>query len=576
MNNTTACPLDCFDACNLTYEGTKLKGIKAGFTQGFLCPHLNHYESFERIETPTYKGEAVTMQEALSHLKEMIAASKNILHYRGHGNFGLMQEVTDHFFASYGATLTEGTLCDGAGEAGIVEGRGHNEVMSPEQIAKSEVVVFWGRNPHTTSSHILPLIKGKKIIVIDPVKTKAADMADLHVQLKPHGDLQFAMLLSRFLCIEGSVDSEFAQNYPRELEDFYELSQTVRIKAVLDEIGVTLGDIGKFLEFCVGKKVAILCGVGIQKYLDGADVMRAIDSFAAILGLFGKEGSGVSYLGSSKAGIDSPFMTKAKRVSKVDTKFGDFDTVFIQGTNPVNQMPDTERVKSELEKVENLIYFGLYENQTSKMADLVIPAKTFLEKNDIRSYYGSHYLSPMPRQKESEIGISEYGLSRYLCDLFEVELQSEEEYLEHFKSFGIADEEGLLKVRGRKTIAYEDGFTTDDEEFMLMEEIDINFNMVENFFLITCKAATSLNSQFKVENRVYLHPELGLQEGAMVQISSQNGKLTLPVGLDERLRPDCVLIYSGTDGVNNLTTSRRTFEGNSAAFQENKVKIAAI
>ncbi|MBU0631875.1 molybdopterin-dependent oxidoreductase [bacterium] len=576
MNDLSACPLDCYDACSIVYDGVKLRGLKKGFTQGFLCPHLNHYEEFARIEKPTYKGEDITMDEALSHLKNIIKKSDNILHYRGHGNFGLMQEVTDYFFASRGATLTDGTLCDGAGEAGIIAGRGHNDIMSPQQIAKSEVIVFWGRNPHTTSSHLLPLLKEKQVIVIDPVKTKIASQADLHVQLKPHGDLQFAMLLSRFLCIEGSVDSEFVGRCAAEHEDFYELTQTIRIKAVLEEIGATLGDIGRFLEIINGKKVAIICGIGIQKYLDGADVMRAIDSFAALLGLFGKEGCGVSYLGASRAGIDSPFTVKAKKVSKVDTKFGDFDTVFIQGTNPLNQMPDTARVKAELEKVENLIYFGLYENQTSKMADLVIPAKTFLEKNDIRSYYGTHYMSLMPKLKESTIGISEYELARILCDEFGIELKKEDEYIDHFKSLSHEDEDGLLKIKGRSEISYEDGFSTDDGEFAFLDTVDVDFNMRDDFFLITCKSPSSLNSQFKIDDKVYVNSSLGYIEGQMLEVVSKTGSVTLHVGLDNRLRADCVLIYSGTNGVNNLTTCKRSYEGNSAVFQENKVKLTVI
>ena len=284
----------------------------------------------------------------------------------------------------------------------------------------------------------------------------------------------------------------------------------------------------------------------------------------------------MSYLGSSKANIDSPFAVKAKKVSKVDTKFSQFDTVFIQGTNPVNQMPDTARVKAELEKVQNTVYFGLYENQTSAMSDLVIPAKNFLEKDDVRSYYGTHYLSLMPKQKESDIGISEYELARVLCDEFGIALKSEAEYIEHFKSFGEEDEDGLLKVKGRSNIAYEKGFTTDDEEFAFLDEVDIDFEMSEDFFLITCKSPTSLNSQFKVDNKVYVNPSLGYIEGQMLEIVSSTGSVRLPVGLDGRLRPDCVLIYSGTNGVNNLTTCKRSYEGNSAVFQENKVKLTVI
>jgi anaerobic selenocysteine-containing dehydrogenase len=578
LNTITACPLDCYDTCSIIYADGKLKALTEGFTHGFLCPHLNHYETFSRIEQPRFKGKIITMDEALTHLCDIMKQNQKILHYRGTGNFALMQEVTDHFFSSIGATLTNGSLCDGAGEAGIISGRGHNDIMTPQQIAKSEVVVFWGRNPHTTSSHFLPLLKDKKIIVIDPVKTKIAQAADLYVQIKPHGDAEFAMLLSRFLFIEGAVDEEFVLEHAPEYEEFYEFTQTIRIKAVLDNIGVTLGDIGKFLELVKGKKVAILCGVGIQKYLDGADVMRTIDAFGVLLGLFGKEGSGVSYLGSSKRGIDSPFALtcKTKKVSKVDTKFGDFDTVFIQGSNPANQMPNTSRVVEELQKVENIIYFGLYENQTSQMADLIIPAKTFLEKNDIRTSYSTHYMYEMPRQKVSEIGISEYELTKYLCDAFDISLKNEEDYIAHFRSFAAKNEEGILEVKGREQIAYENGFTTDDDEFLFLEELDSDRDESDDLYLLTCKSATSLNSQFKVNDKVYLHPSLGYEENQLVEVSSLSGTVRLHVALDERLRADCVLIYSGTSGINHLTTSKKSYEGNSAVYEQNRVKLTTI
>ena len=44
MTNTTACPLDCYDACAIVYEDEQLKAFKEGHTQGFLCPHMNHYD----------------------------------------------------------------------------------------------------------------------------------------------------------------------------------------------------------------------------------------------------------------------------------------------------------------------------------------------------------------------------------------------------------------------------------------------------------------------------------------------------------------------------------------------------
>jgi len=590
MSSITACPLDCFDACSVVYKDGKLQGAKGGHTQGFLCPHLNHYEKHDRILSARYKGEAISMDEALSKLKEIFEGTlkSEILHYRGSGNFALMQEVTDHFFAQLGATLTDGTLCDGAGEAGIVEGRGSNKNMPLSEIAKSEVVLFWGRNPHTTSSHLLPLIKDKTIIVIDPVKTQIAKMADMHLQIKPHTDIYLAMMLARFLHINDACDDAFLEEYGSEFEEYYELTQTVRIKSMLENMGISLGEVGKIIELVKEKKVAVVCGVGVQKYRDGADILRAIDAFAAALGLFGKEGCGVAYLGSSQENIPSPFERKAKRVSKVNTPFDEFKTLFVQGANPLAQMPDTQRVLDSIEHTENVIYFGLYENETSQRADLVIPAKTFLEKEDIRTSYAHNAMLVMSQQKESTIGISEYDLAAYLCREFSLSLEPLAFYLEHFKSFALLQEDGSYVVKGREDTPYQNGFDTDDGEFLFLEEIEIDkgANKIvlrknqhkkrktsNELFLITPKSPHSLNSQFNREEHVHLSAALGFEEGELVEVSSSVGSVHLKVKINDDLREDCVLIYSGTKGVNNLTPSFHSYEGKSAVYQENRVTI---
>lgn len=575
--NKTACPLDCYDACSIVYKDDKIKPANDRVTNGFLCSHLNHYEKFRQIQNPTYKGEEITLDEAILRLKEIVSKTQKdkILFYKGSGNFGLMQDVSEHFFASYGATLTDGSLCDGAGEAGIVEGRGSNKNMPLCEIEKSDVVIVWGRNPHVTSSHLLPILNGKQVIVIDPIKTQIAKEANLHVQLKPHTDIYLAMLLSRFLHIEQSCDFEYMDKYATEYEDFYELTQNIRIKATLDEIGITLGEIGDILAMVKDKKVAIVCGVGVQKYRDGADVLRAIDAFALNLGLFGKEGCGVAYLGNSKEGVTSPFNTKAKRVSKVDTKFEEFDTVFIQGANPLSQMPDSNRVKNSISHVEHIVYFGLYENETSQVADLVIPAKDFLSKNDIRTSYSHNLILMMSKQKESLYGISEYELMKNLCDEFGVEIESEEFYIEHFKNFGVCKIDGLNYVEQRENIPYKDGFDTDDGEFVFLEEFE-TISKNDGLSLITPKNAKSLNSQFKRGEFVYVNPALGFSSEDVLKVSSSVGFVELKVKNSLDVREDCVVIYSGTKGVNNLTTSKHSYEGKCAIYQEEKVKLQKV
>ncbi|MDD5387277.1 MAG: molybdopterin-dependent oxidoreductase [Sulfuricurvum sp.] len=576
MGQTTACPLDCYDACRIFVDvNGKIKGDKTHpVTQGYLCPHLNHFNGFQRLSQPRYNGKIITMNEAIEILLQRLQTAKaeKTLFYRGSGNIALMQRSMDHFFGQMGATGTRGSLCDGAGEAGILAGRGVNYPLSPSMIDECEVVIVWGKNPHTTHSHLLPFLKNKKIIVIDPIKTSLAQNADIHIQIKPHCDIHLALLLSRFTVIEGMHDKEFLEKHASEYEEFYELTQTVRIKATLDAIDVTLGQIGSILELIHGKKTVILVGVGVQKYQNGSDAVRAIDGFAALLGLFGKRGCGVSFLGSSKEGLTLPFISMHKSVPFPTINFSNFETVFVQGGNPLAQMPNSAKVREEFANTEFKIYFGLYENETSYASNLVIPAKTFLEKNDIRASYGDFTLQKMSKLCKSEIGISEYALSKLLSDHFNLLLPGEEECLEML-SEQMESIDGVSLKKNRPNIPYGDGFATNSGEFEFMDEVDLSFRDDEGLFLITPKSLRSLNSQFHREKEIFLHPECGFDEGETVKVSNKVGSISLVVHYDSRLRHDCALIYTGTPEVNVLTPSLLSFEGENAVYQEFKIKV---
>ncbi|MDD2779920.1 molybdopterin-dependent oxidoreductase [Sulfuricurvum sp.] len=574
MMLTTACPLDCYDACRIVIdEHTKLKGDKTHpVTRGYLCPNLNHFHEQKRLITPRLNGEIVTMDEALEALIGAMKSGKSnsILYYRGSGNVGLLQRSTEHFFASINAVGTSGSLCDSAGEAGILRGRGSNEIITPQMLKSTETVIFWGRNPHTTHSHLLPFLEGKNIIVIDPIQTEMAKKADLHIQIKPHCDLHLALLLSRFAIIEGLQDEEFLEAHASEYNSFYELSQTLRIKTTLEAIDVSLGQIGAVLDLIRGKKCVIFVGVGVQKYRNGADILHAIDSFAAIMGLFGKEGCGVSYLGDSLKGIELPFKKIAHRVSKATVDFSKYNCVFVQGGNPLSQMPATTRVKASFENAGFKVYFGLYENETSLASDLVIPAKTFLEKNDFRSSYGDYTFQEMPRLVECEIGISEYDLALSLCEAFGEVLVSEETCRAKLRE-QMEISEGVGYRLNAPKIPYETGFENGVFEFS--DELDLEIDKSEGFHLITSKHPKGLNSQFYQAKGVYMHPEAGFEEGITVELTSKSGSVDMLVYHDRRLRNDCVLIYSGTPDANVITPALLSYEGEGAVYQETKIKV---
>lgn len=576
-NGITSCPLDCFDACRITVnpEG-KLRGDKSHpITRGYLCPNLNHYHEYPRIQTPRFRGEEITLEDALQRLKQQLQSSKphEVLYYRGSGNLGLMQRSTEHFFGGFNAIGTSGSLCDGAGEAGIIAGRGKNYPLSPEMIAKSEVVIVWGKNPHTSHSHLLPFVEGKILIVIDPMKTALAQRADLHIQIRPHGDLHLALLLSRFAMIERIHDVEFCEELASGYEEYYELTQGLRIKATLESIDVSLHEIGEVLSLIQGKKTVILVGTGVQKYRNGDEVLRAIDGFAALMGLFGKEGCGVSFLGNSTESLSVPFNRCAKKVPKPTVDFAKYKTVFVQGANPLAQMPSSVRVEEGFNKAEFTVYFGLYENETSRCADLVIPAQSFLEKNDIRSSYGDFTCEMMPQILEPVLGISEYALSAFLCGEFGIVIEDEALYLEGFKG-QIEYSDGIGYRPNSPAIPYARGFGED--EFQFLEEASLELGTEEGFYLLTNKHPRGLNSQFYRDTKVYFHPDAGFETGEWVDLKTQHGAAQMEVALDERLRGDCLLIYAGNPLVNRLTPPWISYEGENAVYQETIIKVTKV
>ena len=593
-NVKTTCGLDCPDACGII---TTENGIEADrdhpTSNGALCALLNKYMPEEpRIKMARIKGKEVSLEEAINATKEALDTHNKLL-WRGSGNFGVMQEITNLLFNKIEGTTTRGTLCDGAGDAGIVEGRGVNRILPPEQIEKAEVVVVWGKNITVTAPHLMPYLKDKQIIVIDPVKTAIAKKADLFFQIAPRSDFFVAVMLARFALMGNYEDIDFLEEHAPDYDEYYDFTQEFRINPILKYIGTDLQEMGKILEMINGKRTVFLVGNGVQKYSTGGQVLQAIDSLAVTLGKFGKEGCGVGFLGDSKLDFKNPFSVKTNKVQKVNTAFGEFETVLIQGGNPVASMPNSSRVIEELKKTHTVIYFGLYENETSAMADIVIPAKNFFEKEDVRLSYAHHTVSPMRKVTECDYGISEYEFTNSLLQKFGFDaLESEKYYLDFW--LDQCEKNGdYYTSPAYQAIPYKDGFGEDgDEEFIFPDEFGDDFIktkqftrarrtskkkvIIEDYWLITPKANKALNSQFQRDRHITLHPNLGFEESETIKVSTSWGEHTFVVKNCENMRNDSVIITANTIGVNFLTPSIISQEGNSACYQEVKVKLEKI
>jgi anaerobic selenocysteine-containing dehydrogenase len=429
------------------------------------------------------------------------------------------------------------------------------------------VIILWGRNPKNSNKHLLPFLKDKKIIVIDPIKTDMAKDADLHLQIRPRRDIYLSIMLSRLALLEGCEDKDFCKKRCNNFDDYVDFVSSYTLIELEKLTDISLLEAAKLMETIRDKKVSILVGIGVQKYKEGSSVLRGIDGFGALMGLFGKEGSGVTYLSDSTFGLENPFKTKRSDYLKANVDFSKFGIVFVSNANPLSQMPNTSYVKSSFEKAKFKVYFGLWDNETSKICDLVIPAASFLEKKDIKTSYSHENVYEMPKIEHNENALSEYEFAQKMFDLFGLnDLKSEDEYLDIFRS-NIKDG----KMSHFEQIPYKDKFYTESGKFEFIDEFEKENEDSNDFYLLSSRQIGSLNSQFDTDDTLYVPNSLNLLDGDEIELTARDISCKFKVKNLDGLRDDCMMLNSGAKNSNIFTKSMVSYEADMALYQDFKV-----
>ena len=521
----TACPMDCFDACKVVYKDGTCKPSDDYITNKKLCKNFAYLIQEKNIID---KNLNETLKKVANKLKE---PNQKILYYKGTGNMGVMQKVPMKFFEKVGATFAVGDICCAGGEAGIEMGRKYSINPNIQDLQASEVILVWGRNFTQTSAHIYKLVKDKIFITIDPVKTPIAKKSEVFLQIPPKGDYLLAKLLQKALDNEDiDIDN-------------------------LNKLNITQEQFNKTTELLTKNKVSAMIGIGAQKYKEGAIIIHEMDKVFNKLNLFDGKNRGVWYLGSGTYPFENKISVKpTKTCTYADIKFDDYDIVFIQAANPIVSAPNTQYL---IESLKNtfVIFMGTTANETSKYADIIIPAKTFLQKKDVRASYGHDEVTFCEICEENDYAISEYDLTSYLFKEFGFDgLLSEDEYLDCFKT----------KINDKPDINFINHNTKNVELLDLKDD---------EFYLITSKNTDTLNSQFKYDDYAYIHPSKGFADNQLVTISSKIDSIQIKVKNDERIYSNSILIYAGNKQVNRLTSNEISDCGTNATFQDIKLTV---
>ncbi len=521
----TACPLDCFDGCKVIYKDNLCKPSNDYITNGKLCKAFAYLTKEKNIIDTNLSD---TLQKMVQKLKEK---NKKILYFKGSGNMGVMQHIPKKFFEKIGATFAVGSTCEASGEIGIEKGRKYNVNPTLDELLQSEVILVWGKNFTKTSNHIYNLVKDKIFITIDPVKTQIASKSKIHLQIPPKGDYLLAKILQQVL----------------ENKDFN--------NSDLKKLNISKEQLDKTIELLTTKKVSVMLGIGPQKYKQGSDIFHEMDKVFDKLNLLNGKNTGVWYLSNSAYPFDNKITTiPTNTTTYADVKFDDYDIVFIQGANPVISSPNINFIIDTL-KNTFVIYMGTTLNETSHYADIIIPAKTFLEKKDVRLCYSHDEIHFCEVCKENDKAISEYELTDYLFKEFGFDgLLSEDEYLNCFKTI----------VHQKPEIKFKE-FETKNVELLDIKE--------DEFYLLTSKSTDTINSQFKYDKYAYIHPSHNFKDYETITISSKIGSIKIEVKNDDRLYKNSILLYAGNKQVNILTSNELSDCKTNATFQDIKLKI---
>ena len=442
---TTACTLDCPDTCSLavTVEvaadgGRRIVDIDAApgnpLTDGWICAkvkrHMRRVYAPERVTTPLIrvgaKGEgsfrAATWDEALDtiagRMREAIDArgGDSIVAFTYNSSAGTVERAssTEALFAALGAAHVEHTICAHTAGASWDSVLGDLPSADPLDVVHASLVVVWGANPTVSNTHFPPLVqqavaRGARVVVIDPRRTAMADRADLHLAVRPGTDTVLAHAIAHRWQHTGGIDLAFVDAHADGVDEFLAESSRWTLDAAAEVTGLDADDIATLADWWRTSRPAMLrIGWGPERNANGGASCRAILALPVLGGHFGVPGSGV--IGSTGHGevrprrrwptIDPP-TRRTLPLHQVGRWMapGSDDPVrvlFVQGANPVVMCPDTRAVIAAFSRED--VFTVVHEQvltDTTRYADVVLPATTAFEIDDVATSYGSFTVQPV-------------------------------------------------------------------------------------------------------------------------------------------------------------------------------------
>ena len=436
-----ACPHDCPDTCSIltTVEDGKAIAVRGNpdhpFTRGRLCVKVNNYEervySDKRVLYPLKrvgpKGsgqfQRISWDEAIETIatrwKSIIAehGAQAILPYSYLGTQGIINglNVGDPLFNKLGATVSERTFCDSASCTAYMMTIGPTPGVDPESFVHSKYILLWACNTLGTNSHHWPFIEqarkaGAKLVVIDPVRTRTARLADWHIPIRPGTDAALALAMIHVIIKENLVDRDYIDKHTVGYDDLAERASTYTPEFAAQETGIPVDDIVKLArEYATTPTAVVRIGVAVERHAGGGQTVRAIACLPGLVGAWKHVGGGLLQLPIWAFPVKwdvlmRPDLQPEKmrvlnswRLGPALTDELGFDppikSLFVYNANPMAMVTEQTKLEKGLERDDLFtVVSEHFLTDTARYADIVLPATTQLEQKDIMFSWGHLYL----------------------------------------------------------------------------------------------------------------------------------------------------------------------------------------
>ena len=259
--------------------------------------------------------------------------------------------------------------------------------------------------------------KGAKLIVIDPRKHKLVDFADKHIQLKSGTDVALLNGIMHVLLKENLYDREFVIRHCENFEDLAAKVMEYPPERAAEICGITAGEVVDAARFMASVSPAMLCyTLGLTEHTSGTDNVMSVANLQMLLGNMGVESGGVNPLRGQNnvqgacdmAASPDNLPGYAKVVDPaVRKRFADFwgneslpaipglkmpemfeglptgkvRGMWIFGENVAGTEPDIRKIEHELESAEFLVVQDIFHTETTRFADVILPAAAWSEKD---------------------------------------------------------------------------------------------------------------------------------------------------------------------------------------------------